>query len=140
MALPGGRRAPEDPSLRDTALRETWEETGLDLVHSGVVVGTLDELRPRTPTLPPIIVTPFVAVLTAPALLVPNHEVADAFWVPLDRLRDPDVSQETRVEVRGAIWRVPAFVVGGHVVWGMTERIVRQFLSLLADRDLASGG
>lgn len=135
VALPGGRASPVDPSLVHTAVRETWEETGIDLHAHGRILGTLDELRPRTATLPAIIVTPVVAALE-PARgplppLVLSDEVADAFWVPLDQLRDPAASRESTVHVRGATWRVPSFVLGEHVVWGMTERILRQLLSRL---------
>lgn len=131
IALPGGRWSPNDESLLRTALRETWEETGIDLAATGIVLGTLDELRPRTATLPPIIVTPVVVALGDPPPLVLSEEVADAFWVSLDVLRDPALSRESPVQVRGATWRVPSFVVGEHVVWGMTERILRQLLSRL---------
>lgn len=131
IALPGGRWSPDDTSLLGTALRETWEETGIDLAASGVVLGTLDELRPRTAALPAIIVTPVVVALDAPPPLVLSEEVAEAFWVSLELLRDPALSRESPVQVRGATWRVPSFVVGEHVVWGMTERILRQLLSRL---------
>lgn len=131
VALPGGRYAPNDESLLETALRETWEETGIDLHLHGRVLGTLDELRPRTATLPSIIVTPVVVALEAAPALVLNHEVAEAFWIPVETLRDPAVSRESSVHVRGATWRVPSFVLGEHVVWGMTERILRQLLSRL---------
>lgn len=129
IALPGGRWSPNDESLTHTAFRETWEETGIDLSASGHVLGTLDEVRPRTPTLPPIIVSPVVATLLAPTTrLVLSHEVAAAFWVSLRVLGDPAVSRESDVRARGATWRVPSFVIGEHVVWGLTERILRQLL------------
>lgn len=131
IALPGGRWSPNDESLLHTALRETWEETGIDLAAQGVILGTLDELRPRTATLPAIIVTPVVVALDQPASLLLSDEVAEAFWVPLDLLREPATSQESSVQVRGATWRVPSFVVREHVVWGMTERILRQLLARL---------
>jgi 8-oxo-dGTP pyrophosphatase MutT (NUDIX family) len=132
VALPGGRWSPNDASLQETAYRETAEETGLALAVGGLLLGTLDELRPRTPALPPIIVTPFVVVTPGDAALVPNHEVAAAFWMPVRHLRDPDVARESVVQVRGATWRVPSFVFGEYVVWGMTERILRQLLELMA--------
>ena len=131
IALPGGRWSPNDESLLTTALRETWEETGIDLAATGLVLGTLDELRPRTSTLPAIIVTPVVVALDQPPPLVLSEEVAEAFWVSLDLLRDPSRSRESPVSVRGATWRVPSFVVGEHVVWGLTERILRQLLARL---------
>ncbi|MGQ0649154.1 MAG: NUDIX hydrolase [Gemmatimonadaceae bacterium] len=132
IALPGGRWSPNDESLEATAVRETLEETGLDVRRSGVVLGALDDLRPRTATLPAIVVTPYVAVVDSPPDLHLSDEVADAFWVPWSLLIDPTYDRESEVHVRGATWRVPSFVLREHVVWGMTERILRQLLSRLA--------
>ena len=133
VALPGGRHDPDDATLQDTAVRETREETGIDIARDGHVLGTLDELRPRTPVLPPIIVTPFVAVVPATVSIEPSDEVADAFWVPLATLADPTISIESDIKNRGATWRVPTYQLGVHVVWGMTERILRNLLSLVGE-------
>jgi 8-oxo-dGTP pyrophosphatase MutT (NUDIX family) len=132
IAFPGGRWSPNDESLEATAIRETREETGIDLAARGLVLGTLDELRPRTPSLPPIIVTPFVAVIEPAVDLVLSDEVAAAFWVPVERLRHPDVARESEVHVRGATWRVPSYVLEERVVWGMTERLLRRLLEVAA--------
>jgi 8-oxo-dGTP pyrophosphatase MutT (NUDIX family) len=126
IALPGGRRGPADATLQDTAIRETLEETGLDLNAVGVVLGTLDELRPRTPVLPPIIVTPFVAVVERDTPLEISDELADAFWTPWGTFADPARIDESEVQVRGAPWKVTSYLVGERVVWGMTERMLRQ--------------
>ena len=130
VALPGGRHDPTDASLEETALREVWEEVGVDVRLAGQVLGTLDDLAPRTPILPPIAVRPFVAAV-ADVPLVPNPEVAHAAWIPLDALRAPEATRESVVLVRGERWTVPSFVVGEYLVWGMTERILRQFVELL---------
>ncbi len=131
IALPGGRFDPADATLQDTAVRETREETGIDLAADGLVLGTLDELRPRTPTLPSIIVTPYVAVVQPNVTIETSDEVAVAFWVPLTMLADPAMAVESDVAVRGATWRVPSYVLSGHIVWGMTERILRNLLALI---------
>ena len=130
VALPGGRRDPDDASLEDTALREVWEEVGVDVRRDGRVIGTLDDLAPRNPTLPPMAVRPFVAVV-ADVPLAPNPEVASASWVALDALSAPASTRDSTVLVQGKRWTVPSFVVGDYLVWGMTERILRQFVSLL---------
>jgi 8-oxo-dGTP pyrophosphatase MutT (NUDIX family) len=132
VALPGGRFDPSDATLQDTAIRETREETGIDLARDGVMLGMLDELRPRTPTLPPIIVTPFVAIVRPDVSIETSDEVAFAFWVALSELEDPSLAVESSVSVRGATSRVPSFLLGGQIVWGMTERILRNLQAVLA--------
>lgn len=132
VALPGGRRDPTDATLQDTAIRETLEETGIDLAAHGHVLGTLDELRPRTPVLPPIIVTPFVAVVPPDLGLSISDELAAAFWAPWSIFADPTHIDERTIQVRGADWRVSSYAVGERVVWGMTERMLRQLATRLS--------
>lgn len=131
VACPGGRMEPGDRDLEQTALRETWEETGIDVARDGVVLGTLDDLGPRTPSLPPILIRPFVAVVPPDVAIVPSPEVAAAFWVPLDALRERAAWGVRPVQVRDAQWQVSTFLHGEYTVWGLTERVLRQFLERL---------
>ena len=135
VAFPGGRREPGDASLWDTAARETWEETGLDLRRDGVLLGTLDELHPRTPVLPSIVVRPHVVVAAPRNPFTLSPEVAAAFWMPVRRLVEPDAHTTATVRVRGAELRVPSVVHEGHTIWGMTHRIVHQFLERFSAGD-----
>lgn len=130
IGLPGGRAEPGDTSLLATAMRETREETALDL-SAARVLGVLDELRPRTPALPPIIVRPFVVSLTAPPALTPSDEVAELFWAPLGALFDPRNARREAVMVRGVPQTVDIIDFGGRVIWGMTERIIRGLRGVL---------
>jgi hypothetical protein len=61
-----------------------------------------------------------------------SDEVAAAFWAPLDLLRHPDAAFEATVVVRGEEQRVPALRHADYTIWGMTERIFRDFLARLA--------
>jgi 8-oxo-dGTP pyrophosphatase MutT (NUDIX family) len=131
VAFPGGRREPGDATLWDTAARETWEETGLDLRRDAHVVGTLDELHPRTPVLPSIVVRPYVVVAAPRGPFTLSPELAAAFWMPVRRFSEPGVGVTSRVLVRGATLAVPSFVHEGHTIWGMTHRILEQFLERL---------
>lgn len=127
IGLPGGRWSDGDASLEETALRETIEEVGLDVRVHGRVLGALNELRPRTPVLPPIIVRPYVVALHAAPDLVANHEVAECRWVRLGALFAPETRVSTTVHVRDFQLDVEAFQLGDFTVWGMTERILSTF-------------
>ena len=132
VACPGGRKEPGDHDLEQTAIRETWEETGVDLARDGKVLGALDDISPRTPTLPPIIVRPYVAVVKPELEIVQSSEVAEAFWVPLAALRERAAWGTAMVPIRGSGERqVAAFRHGAYTVWGLTERVLRQFLEYL---------
>jgi 8-oxo-dGTP pyrophosphatase MutT (NUDIX family) len=131
VAFPGGREESGDASLAETAIRETREETGIDLQREGTVLGALDAFRPRTPGLPRVVVRPFVAALDREAPLELSSEVALAFWIPLAALRAADSWRDTAVFARGVQINARAFQHQGHVIWGMTERILSQLLELL---------
>ena len=130
MALPGGRRDPEDEDLVATAVRETFEEVGLRLDRTDLL-GGLDDGVPRTPVLPPIAVRPFVFGLAARPPLTPNAEVAGVRWVHLDHLLHPETYHSARLEIRGEPRQFPAYRVDESIVWGMTERILTGLLAQL---------
>ena len=130
VALPGGRRHDGEDSLQLTAMRETFEEIGLDLAALGQLLGELSELRPRNPLLPPVIVRPYVFAIKAHPALVLNEEVAEAFWVPLRHVFDPARQREITIHVAGARMRRSAIGFGEHDIWGMTEKILRTFEEL----------
>lgn len=131
VALPGGRQEPGDATLWHTAARETWEETGVDLLGSARLLGTLDELYPRTPVLPPIVVRPHVAILEVRPRLTLSDEVAAAFWAPLESLRDPASTFQATVTVRGSERRVAGIRHHDYTIWGMTEQILRSLFRAL---------
>ncbi|HEX7546536.1 MAG TPA: CoA pyrophosphatase [Gemmatimonadaceae bacterium] len=131
IALPGGRHDAADASLEDTAVRETREEVGLDLRREGAIIGVLDELRPRIPVLPPVIVRPHLALVSTDAILGPSDEVAEYFWAPLDAILDPAASRDTEIVVRQMRTVRPAIHFGGHMIWGMTEHILRRFEEII---------
>ena len=130
VAFPGGRHDPEDGDLLATAIRETREETSVEL-NDAERLGVLDDLYPRTPTLPPVRVRPFVFALPARRPLVATVEVERAFWVPLARIVEPSVRRDVKLVVGGVERVFPAYDLGEDVIWGMTERILTPFLELL---------
>src|SRR6185503_14558552 len=100
IACPGGRMEPGDRDLEQTAIRETWEETAIDLARDGRILGTLDDISPRTPSLPPLVIRPFVAVVKHEVTISASLEVAEAFWVPLAVIRETAAWGKAVVRIR----------------------------------------
>lgn len=130
MGLPGGRHDAADGDLLTTVIREVQEEVGLSLEPSQLA-GLLDDLTPNTVRLPRIMVRPFVFVLPARVVPTPNHEVAGAHWIAIDRLRQPGIYGLREVMAQGETFRFPGYALEEGTIWGLTERILTPFLALL---------
>jgi 8-oxo-dGTP pyrophosphatase MutT (NUDIX family) len=138
MALPGGRVEPSDEDLLATAARETFEEVGLDLGAGGEAVARLGTITPQSPYAPRVSVTPFVFVAPpeyhakgGPKGLLLNEEVAAALWVPVDELKKGGRSAVFRMAFAGVEREWPAYPSQHGPIWGITERILTEFLSLV---------
>lgn len=129
LALPGGRYHANDADLLATAIRETEEETGVRLERDWCRA-QLGDLVPRTPTLPPIVVRPFV--FHVPETVVPgvSNEVVYSTWLPLAHLAGDGVFRARAVVVRGEQRVVDGYQLPEGFLWGMTERILSPVLML----------
>lgn len=137
MALPGGRRDPGDESLQATAVRETLEETGLDLARLGVPLGRLDEVTPGSVRLPKLTIAPFVWSVPANAQAhAASREVDAVHWVALDTLRRPETHAQVEIPLPGGARTFPCYQVADDIVWGLTYRILSQFLARHPDSEL----
>ena len=79
--------------------------------------------------LPTIVVRPFVFQLESRPSVQANHEVSLYLWTSLNTL--PAQAGRAVVEVGDSTLSVDAFLLGPHVVWGMTHRIIMPFLNLV---------
>lgn len=130
MALPGGRQHDEDRDLAATAIRETAEEVGVEL---GMPVGRLDDVTGRVAA---NAVSTFVfEVPTRPELTPDPREVAGTVWAPVHALLSPDAAIHYRYKGVGAF---PAVTYDGHVIWGLTYRILQGFAEVIGRRLPAS--
>lgn len=131
LALPGGRAEESDPTLADLAMREAAEEVGIDARQGGRLLGRLTTVRPLGVRIPAVTVTPFVAL--APPGAIPRlqpEEVEAAFWMPVAELKRTGRSAAVRWEGREGTRELPAFPSPKGPIWGITERIVSEFLAL----------
>jgi 8-oxo-dGTP pyrophosphatase MutT (NUDIX family) len=130
LAFPGGRWSVGDADLVATARRETREEVAVD-ISDAPLIGVLDDLAPRTPHLPPILVRPFVFTLPTAAPLLPNAEVSGAWWVPFETFLAPGTYRPMEYRRYGTIVQGTGYHLEAGVLWGMTERILTPLLELL---------
>lgn len=128
ISFPGGGHEAHDVSLRETALRESAEEIGLQPEHVEVL-GQLDDLLTSNSN---YLVRPFVGLIPYPyPFVLDTYETASLIEVPLTFLRQHNpVDQETR-EHEGHVVQSFFFDYEGHTIWGATAKILKQFLDLL---------
>ncbi len=131
LALPGGRAHIEDGDLIATAARETREEVGIDLFNGGEFIGQLEILAPTNPRQPRLEIAPFVAVAPPEFALSLSDEVAGVFWVSIAGLKRDGHSSSFSMSQDGVVKKWPAYSSEGGPIWGITERILTNFLSLL---------
>ena len=121
IAFPGGKIDATDKSPRDAALREAWEEVGLEGSHVDPigyldVYGTGFGFR----------ILPTVARVKPGFTLTINHaEVVDAFEVPLAFLMNPANHQIHSKEFRGMERSYYAMPYAERYIWGATAGILR---------------
>ena len=128
IALPGGRVDADDLSLEHTARRETREETGIDLSASACVA-RLDDVAPQSSRAPSVRVAPFVFRYDGPRVITLSDEIAAAWWIPVAEFARADAWRSFSVVIaEGSTIEARGFDVAGHVLWGLTERILALFL------------
>jgi len=131
LALPGGRAQVGDRDLIATAARETYEEVGIDLLDGGEFIGQLEILTPTNARLPRLEITPFVAVAPPEFTMKLNGEVSRAFWISVADLKREGRSSFFSTPLDGVVNKWPAYPSEGGPIWGITERILTNFLALL---------
>jgi 8-oxo-dGTP pyrophosphatase MutT (NUDIX family) len=118
VCFPGGTQEPSDSSLLQTALRESKEEIGLE-ANDIEILGELDDMLTFVTN---YVISPFVAFIPPPrSLKTDGREVKGAFFVPLSFLMDEANFKQDSY----------AYEYQGHIIWGATARILRQFIDLL---------
>ncbi len=128
IAFPGGGHEPHDLSLQHTALRESAEEIGLQPADV-CVLGQLDDLLTTGSN---YLVRPFVGTMPYPyPFVLDTRETASIIEVPLTWLRQHNPPVEVQRQHAGRVVQSFFFDYDGHVIWGATAKIVKQFLDLL---------
>ena len=128
IVFPGGHLEPDDADMVACALRETWEEMGIEPGDIDVL-GPLDAVLTRTNYQ----VWPTVGVVPHPYAFAPDaREVASVIEAPLDELLDPAAARhEARMMPDGTVHKRVAYVYGEHLIFGATAEMLAQLLGLV---------
>ena len=129
MAFPGGHREPTDAGLAAAAVRETLEETGIDLAQDGVYLGAVDEQRasPRGRELD-MLIAPHVFLLQREPQVRLNYEVDEIVWNDLGELMGNALHDTEVWHIQGEPMTFNGYrLAGGHFVWGLTYRMLKSF-------------
>lgn len=134
MALPGGHRDQRDEDLLATAVRETSEEVGLDLMQHAELLGRLESAQAMAAHRA-VDFTIFPLVFALHADVEPRgnpEEVQEVIWARVEHLLSPAARSVLDDQLGQQRHRFPAFDVGGHRVWGLTFRILENLLAVLS--------
>jgi len=128
ISFPGGAQHERDASLKDTALRESWEEIGL----APADVEILGELDDTATHVTRFLISPYVGVVPYPYdFRVNPREVEELISVPLGVLRDRRNFREEMQWLDGRFVPQYFYRYGNKVIWGATARILKQFLEVV---------
>jgi len=118
VCFPGGTQEPSDSSLLQTALREIEEEISLK-AKDVEILGELDDSVTFTSN---YVISPFVAFIPHPyPFKAEGREIREIFFVPLSFLMDEaNFKQDSH-----------SYEYEGHIIWGATAGILKQFIDLL---------
>jgi 8-oxo-dGTP pyrophosphatase MutT (NUDIX family) len=131
ISFPGGKFEEQDQSIIKTALRETYEEIGVD-PSSINIIGRISDIY-----IPPsnFRVTPVIGFTSSrPAFVRDPFEVDEVLEIPLVSLLDRQFHKAKDIHVRGIILPdTPYYDLQDRVVWGATAMILSELIQILEE-------
>lgn len=123
ISFPGGRMEDEDNSSIDTALRECYEEIGVD-TNQISVLGRLSKLYVPVSNFE---IYPVIGVtLTMPDFSLSKNEVDSIIIIPFKDLFDKENKDVRYIYRDGVQIKAPGYSVANHFIWGATAMILSE--------------
>jgi 8-oxo-dGTP pyrophosphatase MutT (NUDIX family) len=127
ISFPGGMREGNEELVK-TALRETHEEVGIEESQIEILGRFHDYV-----SITRFRVTPFAGFIHGPFTTKPHvREVAEVLQVPFKLFSDPDRLRIEKNPHSNLEPDVYFYSYGTHQIWGLTARIIREFIEALA--------
>lgn len=131
ISFPGGKVEKEDTSAEMTALREAWEEVGLDPV-SIEILGKLSDLYVEVSRFS---IQPFIAWADKkPDFSVNSGEVEALIIFPLSDFVTDETIFETEVQTISGPLRIKYYPFNDEIIWGATAMILSELIEILKRR------
>ena len=128
ISFPGGKVEQSDLNLKQTALRETYEEVG-------IIDEDIEVIREFTEVyIPPsnFLVTPFIGIIYNKPVFKVNSEVAKIIEVPFSKLIDE--TSIGSIKITNSYMKetsVPCFKIDDSIIWGATAMILSEIREVL---------
>ena len=130
IAFPGGKLIDSDYNLLETALRETEEETGLNISKNNVI----GQLKQVTTLNSGFTILPFICILDRISNLVANSEVETFLQIPLVsflKTLQNDIDPN-----HNSIQEMFQFTFEKNLIWGASARMLKEVHDNLVEKDL----
>jgi 8-oxo-dGTP pyrophosphatase MutT (NUDIX family) len=128
IAFPGGKKETKDSNLKDTVIRETFEETNIKLDEDNLI-GVLEAID--SGHFSNIKILPFISLLKGPQIIKLNKkELDNYFWYSYKKI----LNNRSLVEINSK--KEPAYILGDKIVWGITYKILREFCEIIEKETL----
>jgi hypothetical protein len=130
ISFPGGKFDDGDNDILDTALRETKEEIGLEILRNKVI----GQLKPVTTLNSGFKIIPFVSILDSVSQLMANHEVKTILHIPMIPFLKT-FADDTDPHHK-SIQEMYTFTFKNKTVWGASARMLKQIVDLMSNQNL----
>lgn len=136
VAFPGGKFDERDTDLRQTALREAFEEVGV-IPEDIEVIGNLTDIYINPSN---FLVTPFVGFCSRiPDFKADEREVKQIITTDLFKLNDTTIKGVKSIShSNGFKLKTPYYEIGGLTVWGATAMMISELNAVVAEAKLIS--
>ena len=130
ISFPGGKISDADNDLLDTALRETKEETGLEIFRDNVI-GQLKQVITLNSG---FTIIPFISILDGIGQLIPNSEVESFLHIPL--LPFLETLENDLDPKHNSIQEMYTYTFEKNLIWGASARMLKQITDILRKENL----
>ena len=124
IALPGGKFDGDDEDLKATVVRETFEETGINLNVGCRFLGAMELVRSTQK--PEMKILPFLVIQEEDQTIKLNEELTEYFWTPLTEFA------KNKSTIKFGVGEYPAYIIENRIIWGLTYKIMQNLLSLIS--------